>query len=131
MISIKAFNLLNKIITKGAYNKEELILDINDFLTLNTLTAEQVGYLLELIEANPSTETSYNIQTSDNIYMLLSRQIERQAYSLEVIQSMITDFRITNSIDRRQFANLIVLIKEKYCIEEIIEDAVEDEVPEI
>lgn len=118
----RTFNRLKKMILKGAYDKEELILDMTDFLELGTLTESEFAELLELIEQNsPATaykaRTSMNengIMISDNTYLLLQKQIVKKVYAVETIEQMVTDFKITGAITRNQFKVLIDAIDEIY-----------------
>lgn len=118
----RTFDRLKKMILKGAYDKEELILDMKDFLELGTLTEKEYTELLELIEQQPSTvthgaRTSMNedgVLVSDNTYLLLQKQIVKQVYSVETIEQMVTDFKITGAITRDQFKVLINAIDKIY-----------------
>lgn len=125
----RTFDRLKKMILKGAYNKEELLLDMKDFLEIGTLSELEYAELLELIEQQPSTvtyRTSINedgVLTSDNTYLLLHKQIVKQVYSAETIEQMVTDFKITGAISRDQFKVLINAIDEVYYpVEEVIEE---------
>ena len=118
----RTFNRLKKMILKGAYDKEELILDMTDFLELGTLTESEFAELLELIEQN-SPATVYEARTlmnengiiiSDNTYLLLQKQIVKKVYTVETIEQMVTDFKITGAITRDQFKVLINAIDEIY-----------------
>ena len=118
----RTFNRLKKMILKGAYDKEELILDMTDFLELGTLTESEFAELLELIEQNPPA-TVYGVRTlmnengiiiSDNTYLLLQKQIVKKVYTVETIEQMVTDFKITGAITRDQFKVLINAIDEIY-----------------
>ena len=118
----RTFDRLKKMILKGAYDKEELILDMTDFLELGTLTESEFAELLELIEQNPP-ETVYGAKISmnengviisDNTYLLLQKQIVKKVYTVETIEQMVTDFKITGAITRDQFKVLINAIDEIY-----------------
>lgn len=118
----RTFDRLKKMILKGAYDKEELILDMTDFLELRTLTESEFAELLELIEQN-SPATVYGAGTlmnengiiiSDNTYLLLQKQIVKKVYTVETIEQMVTDFKITGAITRDQFKVLINAIDEIY-----------------
>lgn len=118
----RTFDRLKKMILKGAYDKEELILDMTDFLEIGTLTESEFAELLELIEQNsPATvyvaRTSINengVIISDNTYLLLQKQIVKKVYAVETIKQMVTDFKITGAITRDQFKVLINAIDEIY-----------------
>lgn len=128
----RTFERVKKMILKRKYNKEELILDITDFLELGTLTEEEFANLLELIEQNPPisaySRTSFNEEgtmISDNTFLLLQKQIVKQVYTIETIEQMVTDFKITETITRYQFETLLKAIEETYyptIEEEIIEE---------
>ena len=125
----RTFGRLKKMILKGAYDKEELILDMKDFLEMGTLSESEYAELLELIEQQASAvacRTSINddgVLTSDNTYLLLHKQIVKQVYSAETIEQMVTDFKITGAISRDQFKVLINAIDEVYYpVEEVIEE---------
>lgn len=118
----RTFDRLKKMILKGAYDKEELILDMTDFLEIGTLTESEFAELLELIEQN-SPATVYGARTSinengviisDNTYLLLQKQIVKKVYAVETIKQMVTDFKITGAITRDQFKVLINAIDEIY-----------------
>lgn len=129
----RTFDRLKKMILKGAYDKEELLLDMKDFLEIGTLTESEYAELLELIEQQPSAvacRTSINddgVLTSDNTYLLLHKQIVKQVYSAETIEQMVTDFKITGAITREQFKVLINAIDEVYY--PVFEEEPVDEIP--
>ena len=133
----RTFNRLKKMILKGAYDKEELILDMTDFLELGTLTESEFAELLELIEQNPpatvyGARMSMNengVIISDNTYLLLQKQIVKKVYTVETIEQMVTDFKITGAITRDQFKVLINAIDEIYF--PVIEDEFLEEEEEI
>lgn len=118
----RTFNRLKKMILKGAYDKEELILDMIDFVELGTLTESEFAELLELIEHNSlatvcGARTLMNengIIISDNTYLLLQKQIVKKVYTVETIKQIVTDFRITGAITKYQFKVLINAIDEIY-----------------
>ena len=118
----RTFDRLKKMILKGAYDKEELILDMKDFLEIGTLTEKEYAELLELIEQQASavargSRASMNedgVLVSDNTYLLLQKQIIKKVYNSETIEQMVTDFKITRAITREQFKILTELIKEMY-----------------
>ena len=51
---------------------------------------------------------------SDNTYLLLQKQIVKKVYTVETIEQMVTDFKITGAITRDQFKVLINAIDEIY-----------------
>ena len=109
-------------ISKGMYDHDTLLLDIKDFLEMGTITNESYETLLEMMNKPQATcstmermgdfETYTN--TGDTTYLLLKKQIMKQVYSEEVIEQMITDFRITSTISRTQFMELKNLIQSLY-----------------
>ena len=131
----RTFDRLKKMILKGAYDKEELILDMKDFLEMGTLTESEYAELLELIEQQPSVVTLVQRASinedgaliSDNTYLLLQKQIAKQVYSAETIEQMVTDFKITAAITRDQFKVLINTIEEVYY--PVFEEEPVDEIP--
>ena len=115
----RTFERLKKMILKGAYDKEELIMDMTDFLEMGTLTQKEFDNLLALIEEHPQARTyamidENGVMISDNTFLLLKKQIVKKVYSIETIEQMVTDFKITGTIDRDQFRALLVLIDEIY-----------------
>ena len=118
----RTFERIRKMIMKGDYDKEELMLDMTDFLHMGTLTEKEYADLLELIEQCPTMVTlvaraSMNedgVLVSDNTYILLQKQIIKKVYNSETIEQMVTDFKITRAITREQFKILTELIKEMY-----------------
>lgn len=128
----KTFDRLKRIIMKGMYDKEEMLLDMADFLEIGTLTNQEYSDLAELMEEFPPAVVYSTIIDSDgklvsnNTYLLLCKQIDRQTYKAEVIEQIVTDFRITGAIDREQFKYLLTAIEEKYypVVEEVEVDQV-------
>ena len=131
----RTFDRLKKMILKGAYDKEELILDMKDFLEMGTLTESEYAELLELIEQQASavargSRASMNedgVLVSDNTYLLLQKQIMKQVYNAETIEQMVTDFKITGAITREQFKVLTNAIDEVYY--PVFEEEPVDEIP--
>ena len=115
----RTFERLKKMILKGTYDKEELIMDMTDFLEMGTLTQKEFDDLLALIEENPQARAyamidENGVMISDNTFLLLKKQIVKKVYSIDTIEQMVTDFKITGTIDRDQFKTLLVLIDEIY-----------------
>ena len=115
----RTFERLKKMILKGAYDKEELIMDMTDFLEMGTLTQKEFDDLLALIEENPQARAyamidENGVMISDNTFLLLKKQIVKKVYSIDTIEQMVTDFKITGTINRDQFKALLVLIDEIY-----------------
>lgn len=109
-----------KMIKAGKYDQEILILDMTDFLHMGTLTEAEFADLMELMEQYPSKVSrmhSINEEghlISDNTYLLLTKQIIKSVYSVETIEQLTTDFRLTGAITRDQFNVLSSLIEEIY-----------------
>lgn len=130
--NVRTFERLKRIIMKGMYDKEEMLLDMADFLEIGTLTNQEYNDLVELMEEFPPAVVYSTIIDSDgklvsnNTYLLLCKQIDRQTYKAEVIEQIVTDFRITGAIDREQFKYLLTAIEEKYypVVEEVKVDQV-------
>ena len=127
----RTFERLKKMILKGAYDKEELIMDMTDFLEMGTLTQKEFDDLLALIEEHPQARTyamidENGVMISDNTFLLLKKQIVKKVYSIDIIEQMVTDFKITGTIDRDQFKALLVLIDEIYfpVVDEIEEEPI-------
>ena len=127
----RTFERLKKMILKGAYDKEELIMDMTDFLEMGTLTQKEFDDLLALIEKNPQARAyamidENGVMISDNTFLLLKKQIVKKVYSIDTIEQMVTDFKITGTIDRDQFKALLVLIDEIYfpVVDEIEEEPI-------
>ena len=127
----RTFERLKKMILKRAYDKEELIMDMTDFLEMGTLTQKEFDDLLALIEENPQARAyamidENGVMISDNTFLLLKKQIVKKVYSINTIEQMVTDFKITGTIDRDQFKALLVLIDEIYfpVVDEIEEEPI-------
>lgn len=127
----RTFERLKKMILKGAYDKEELIMDMTDFLEMGTLTQKEFDDLLALMEEYPLARTyamidENGVMISDNTFLLLKKQIVKKVYSIDTIEQMVTDFKITGTIDRNQFKALLALIDEIYfpVVDEIEEEPI-------
>lgn len=127
----RTFERLKKTILKGIYDKEELIMDITDFLEIGTLTQKEFNDLLALMEEHPQARAytmidENGVMISDNTFLLLKKQIVKEVYSIDTIEQMVTDFKITGAIDRDQFKALLVLIDEIYSpvVDEIEEEPI-------
>lgn len=127
----RTFERLKKMILKGAYDKEELIMDMTDFLEMGTLTQKEFDDLLALIEEHPQARAyamidENGVMISDNTFLLLKKQIVKKVYSIDTIEQMVTDFKITGTIDRNQFRALLALIDEIYfpVVDEIEEEPI-------
>lgn len=117
--NVRTFERLKKMILKGTYDKEELIMDMTDFLEMDTLTQKEFDDLLALMEEYPLVRAyamidENEVMISDNTFLLLKKQIVKKVYSIDIIEQMVTDFKITGTIDRDQFKALLALIDEIY-----------------
>ena len=129
----KTFSRLKKIITKGYYTKEEFLLNLSDYLALEVLTQEEYDELILLLEESEPMEnydfivsSEYNDIISENTYTLLKRQIAKKSYAVNIIKQMVADFKITNSINRYQFTDLVKAInKEYYNIDDSIQEDID------
>ena len=127
----RTFERLKKMILKGAYDKEELIMDMTDFLEMDTLTQKEFDDLLALMEEYPQARAyamidENGVMISDNTFLLLKKQIVKKVYSIDTIEQMVTDFKITGTINRDQFKALLVLIDEIYfpVVDEVEEEPI-------
>lgn len=120
----RTFERIKKIILRGRFNKEDLLLDIEDFVSMGTLTTSEAEELKQLIEERPGVllegqERGLSIDSegalvSRNTYLLLEKQIKKMAYDSETIEQMVTDFRITGVLSRDEFMTLSEMIEELY-----------------
>lgn len=120
---------LQKIITKKLYEKNSLISNLSIYLELKTITQEEYDSLLTLIEENPSDTDSIVSYYSNEIYIMLSRQIEKGAYSVEQISEMVTNFSLAKTINDSELVVLANKIKETYF--PVIESEIEDEIIDV
>ena len=139
----RTFDRLKKIILKGRYDKEFLLLDIEDFLAMGTLTQDEADELRQLIEERPSIliegqERGLTLDeegglVSRNTYHLLKKQINKMEYDSETMEQMLTDFRITGVLSRDEFKELSALMDELYFPvykeEEVLPPIEEEDVP--
>lgn len=126
------YTRLQKLIKKTWYNEEILVPNLKIYLELKTITQEEYDSLLELIAKYPGTcDNGISMHTTNEVYFMLERQIEKTAYSVEQISEMVTNFSLAKTISDSELVILANKIKEVYfpIIEtesEIIEDAVID-----
>ena len=106
-------------------------MDMTDFVEMGTLTQKEFDDLLALIEEHPQARAyamidENGVMISDNTFLLLKKQIVKKVYSIDTIEQMVTDFKITGTIDRDQFKALLVLIDEIYfpVVDEIEEEPI-------
>lgn len=106
---------LQKIIEKGLYNdKDWLINNLSVYEELKVITEDEKQELIKLIDSYPSSDNFIQNNYNNNIYLLLERQINKQAYSFPEICEMVVNLHITKTIDEYQLSILCSLIKEKY-----------------
>lgn len=133
----KTFERLKKMISKGLYERESLLLDMGDFLEMGTIDEESYSILISMIDSVQLVRTVEEVESIkpisnsyDTVYQLIKKQITKQVYSKEVIEQMLTDFRITSTISRSQFVELRNLMdslynpQPDYVIEENVEDSI-------
>lgn len=133
----KTFERLKKMISKGLYERESILLDINDFLEMGTIDDESYSILISMVDSVQLVRTVEEVESIkpisnsyDTVYQLIKKQITKQVYSKEVIEQMLTDFRITSTISRSQFVELRNLMdslynpQPDYVTEENVEDSI-------
>lgn len=131
------YTRLEKIIKKTWYKEETLIPNLKIYLELNTITQDEYDSLLSLIEEHPGTvENEMSMHTTNEVYFMLKRQIEKTAYTAEQISEMVTNFSLAKTINDSELIMLSNKIKEVYfpVIESEIEDTedtVEDEIIDV
>ena len=63
--NVRTFERLKRIIMKGMYDKEEMLLDMADFLEIGTLTNQEYNDLVGLMEEFPPAVVYSTIIDSD------------------------------------------------------------------
>lgn len=130
------YTRLEKLIKKTWYKEEILIPNLKIYLELNTIAQDEYDSLLALIKENPGTaENDIPMHTTNEIYFMLERQIEKTTYTAEHISEMITNFSLAKTISDSELVMLANKIKEIYFpiveskiknIENVIEDKIID-----
>ncbi len=116
------YKRLVKIINKGVYDKETFPLDLADYLRLGVITQSEYDELISLLEK----QTEINIRlveidpneerklSSENIYKLTKKVIEKKYYEESIIIRIVSDFRLCDQITRNEFIELTNMIKNIY-----------------
>jgi len=116
------YTRLVKIINKGSYNKDIVLLDISDYLKLRVISQFEHDVLIDLLEKQSTENTKITTievdkeddSTSKNIYILAKKVIEKKYYKQLVVTKIISDFRLCEKISRNEFVELINMIKDTY-----------------
>lgn len=125
------YTRLEKIIKKTWYREETLVPNLKIYLDLNTITEDEYNSLIALIEEYPGTaEEDIAIYRTNDVYLMLERQIEKTTYTAEQISEMVTNFSLSKTLSDSELVILANKIKEKYFP---VIDSPEDEItdPEI
>lgn len=125
------YTRLEKIIKKTWYREETLVPNLKIYLDLKTITEDEYNSLIALIEEYPGTaEEDIAIYRTNDIYLMLERQIEKTTYTAEQISEMVTNFSLSKTLSDSELVILANKIKEKYFP---VIDSPEDEItdPEI
>lgn len=117
-----SYKRLVKIINKGVYDKETFPLDLVDYLRLGVITQSEYDELISLLEKQTEinirlVETDPNEErklSSENIYKLTKKVIEKKYYEESVIICIVSDFRLCEQITRNEFIELTNMIKNIY-----------------
>lgn len=109
------YTRLEKIIKKTWYKKETLVPNLKIYLDLKTITEDEYNSLIALIEEYPGTaEEDIAIYRTNDIYLMLERQIEKTTYTAEQISEMVTNFSLSKTLSDSELVILANKIKEKY-----------------
>ena len=116
------YKRLVKIINKGVYDKETFPLDLVDYLRLGVITQSEYDELINLLEKQTEinirlVETDPNEErklSSENIYKLTKKVIEKKYYEESIIIRIVSDFRLCEQITRNEFIELTNMIKNIY-----------------
>ena len=125
------YTRLEKIIKKTWYREETLVSNLKIYLDLKTITEDEYNSLIALIEEYPGTaEEDIAIYRTNDVYLMLERQIEKTTYTAEQISEMVTNFSLSKTLSDSELVILANKIKEKYFP---VIDSPEDEItdPEI
>ena len=125
------YTRLEKIIKKTWYKEETLVPNLKIYLDLKTITEDEYNSLIALIEEYPGTaEEDIAIYRTNDVYLMLERQIEKTTYTAEQISEMVTNFSLSKTLSDSELVILANKIKEKYFP---VIDSPEDEItdPEI
>ena len=120
------YTRLEKIIKKTWYKKETLVPNLKIYLDLKTITEDEYNSLIALIEEYPGTaEQDIAIYRTNDVYLMLERQIEKTTYTAEQISEMVTNFSLSKTLSDSELVILANKIKEKYSP---VIDSPEDEI---
>ena len=109
------YTRLEKIIKKTWYREETLIPNLKIYLDLKTITEDEYNSLIALIEEYPGTaEQDIAIYRTNDVYLMLERQIEKTTYTAEQISEMVTNFSLSKTLSDSELVILANKIKEKY-----------------
>lgn len=109
------YTRLEKIIKKTWYKEETLIPNLKIYLDLKTITEDEYNSLIALIEEYPGTaEQDIAIYRTNDVYLMLERQIEKTTYTAEQISEMVTNFSLSKTLSDSELVILANKIKEKY-----------------
>lgn len=109
------YTRLEKIIKKTWYKKETLVSNLKIYLDLKTITEDEYNSLIALIEEYPGTaEQDIAIYRTNDVYLMLERQIEKTTYTAEQISEMVTNFSLSKTLSDSELVILANKIKEKY-----------------
>lgn len=109
------YTRLEKIIKKTWYREETLVSNLKIYLDLKTITEDEYNSLIALIEEYPGTaEENIAIYRTNDVYLMLERQIEKTTYSAEQISEMVTNFSLSKTLSDSELVILANKIKEKY-----------------
>lgn len=106
---------LEKIIKKTWYREETLVPNLKIYLDLKTITEDEYNSLIALIEEYPGTaEEDIAMYRTNDVYLMLERQIEKTTYTAEQISEMVTNFSLSKTLSDSELVILANKIKEKY-----------------
>lgn len=109
------YTRLEKIIKKTWYREETLVPNLKIYLDLKTITEDEYNSLIALIEEYPGTaEENIAIYRTNDVYLMLERQIEKTTYTAEQISEMVTNFSLSKTLNDSELVILANKIKEKY-----------------
>lgn len=109
------YTRLEKIIKKTWYREETLVPNLKIYLDLKTITEDEYNSLIALIEEYPGTaEEDITIYRTNDVYLMLERQIEKTTYTAEQISEMVTNFSLSKTLSDSELVILANKIKEKY-----------------
>ena len=109
------YTRLEKIIKKTWYKKETFVPNLKIYLDLKTITEDEYNSLIALIEEYPGTaEENIAIYRTNDVYLMLERQIEKTTYTAEQVSEMVTNFSLSKTLSDSELVILANKIKEKY-----------------